>query len=174
MGSSCLAEAPSSSQCHSRERGTGGERVGEKAAKWHSHVVDTSESTQESNGAMSRMGGKAFSASLAPADPRVPAASWGFPANADQGFPPGNCSQLPVESLMSSKENTHNMALSSAGPLIMSSTPLPGCGSSPSLSEHNSLQIPIITVKFGSSCLVRHKMTREDARAVAGTGSAIA
>lgn len=81
---------------------------------------------------------------------------------------------MPVDSLKSSKENTHNVTFSSVGPLIMSFTPLPGCGSSPSLLEHNSLQIPIITVKFGSNCLARYKMMREDALVVSGTGSVIA
>lgn len=94
MGSSCLTEAPSSSQCHSRERGTGGERVGEKAAKWHSQVVDTSESTQESNGAMSRMGEKLSLPDLPWQTPESP-----LPAGVSQQvltkvFPPGtalNC-----------------------------------------------------------------------------------
>lgn len=98
----------------------------------------------------------------------------GFPSKRRPRLFPWDCSELPVDSVVSGKENTHDTGCSSAGPLIMSFTPLPGCRSSPSLSEHNSLQIPIITVKFSSNCLVRYKMTREDTLAVSGAGSAIA
>lgn len=56
----------------------------------------------------------------------------------------------------------------------MSLSPLAGCRASPNLSECNSPQIPVIADKFGSSCLVRYEMMREDAPGVLGTGSATA
>lgn len=105
--------------------------------------------------------------------PKGSAASWGFPANTDQGFSPGTALKC-LQILRCLVRKTHDTACSSVEPLIMSFTPLPGCRFSPSLSEHNSLQIPIITVKFSSNCLIRYKMTREDTPAVSGTGSAIA
>jgi len=91
MGSLRLAEAPSSSQCHSYDHGARGERVGEKAAKWHNHAVDTKESTQESNGAVSQMG-KSFLCQLAPADPGEPAASCGISQQTLTKASPGDCS----------------------------------------------------------------------------------
>lgn len=100
MGSLCLAEAPSSSWCHGHEHGTGGDWVGEKAAKWHNCVVDTRESTGESSGMMSQTGGKLPLPDLPQHAPKyllpdgvsLLVASPLANANADPGFPPGDCS----------------------------------------------------------------------------------